>query len=107
MKLASMASVGAVAILIGAGAARAGDGGIALGSPVPAAVAKTKMKNVDGKLVSIADVTGKAGTLVVFTCNHCPFAKDWEQRIVELANGYAAKGIGVVLVNANDPTDHP
>ena len=39
------------------------------------AVAKTKMKNVDGKTLSIADVTGKAGTLVVFTCNHCPFAK--------------------------------
>jgi thiol-disulfide isomerase/thioredoxin len=106
MKLASMASVGAVAILIGAGTARAGDSGIALGSSVPAAVAKTKMKNVDGKLVSIAEVTGKAGTLVIFTCNHCPFAKAWEQRIVELGNAYAAKGIGVVLVNANDPAMH-
>ena len=42
---------------------------------------------------------------MVFTCNHCPFAKDWEQRIVELANTYAGKGIGVVLVNANDPDD--
>jgi peroxiredoxin len=106
MKLASMASVGAVAILVGAGAARAGDG-IAIGSPVPAAAAKTKMKNVDGKLVSIADVSGKTGTLVVFTCNHCPFAKDWEQRIVELGNSYAGRGIGVVLVNANDPAMHP
>jgi glutathione peroxidase-family protein len=73
---------------------------------VPAAVAKTKMKNVDGKMLSITDVTGKAGTLVVFTCNHCPFAKDWEQRIVELANTYSGLGIGVVLVNANDPATH-
>ena len=64
------------------------------------------MKNVDGKMVSIADVTGKAGTLVVFTCNHCPFAKAWEQRIVELANSYIGKGVGVMLVNANDPTTH-
>ena len=107
MKLASMVS--AIAILTGAAAvATAGEstGGLALGTKVPAAVAKTKMKNVDGKMLSITDVTGKAGTLVVFTCNHCPFAKDWEQRIVELGNTYAAKGIGVILVNANDPKMH-
>src|SRR6185436_2601497 len=107
MKLASMVS--AIAILTGAAAtAGAGEstGGLPIGSKVPAAVAKTKMKNVDGKMVSITDVTGKAGTLVIFTCNHCPFAKDWEQRIVELANTYSGKGVGVVLVNANDPTSH-
>ena len=106
MKLASILL--GIAILTGAGGARAGEstGGLALGSKVPAAVAKTKMKSVDGKLVSIADVTGKSGTLVIFTCNHCPFAKDWEQRIVELANTYSGKGIGVVLVNANDPSTH-
>jgi thiol-disulfide isomerase/thioredoxin len=99
----------AVAVLIAVGAARAGEstGGLALGSKVPASVAKTKMKNVDGKMLSIADLTGKAGTLVVFTCNHCPFAKAWEERIVELGNTYAGKGIGVVLVNANDPGMHP
>jgi len=99
------------ALAIGTGAAAVGwagesTGGLALGSKVPATVAKTKMKNVDGKMLSLADVSGKAGTLVVFTCNHCPFAKDWEQRIVELGNGYVSKGIGVVLVNANDPTEH-
>jgi len=81
-------------------------GGLAPGAKVPAAVAKTKMKNVDGKMLSITDVAGKSGTLVIFTCNHCPFAKDWEQRIVELANTYAGKGIGVMLVNANDPATH-
>jgi len=107
MKLASMVS--AIAIVSGAAAAvLAGEstGGITIGSKVPAAVAKTKMKNVDGKMLSITDVTGKAGTLVIFTCNHCPFAKAWEQRIVELANNYSGKGVGVMLVNANDPTTH-
>jgi peroxiredoxin len=105
-----MFSAIAIAIATGAVAAAAwageSTGGIAIGSKVPAAVAKTKMKNVDGKMLSITDVTGKAGTLVVFTCNHCPFAKDWEQRIVELANTYSGKGVGVVLVNANDPKTH-
>ena len=108
MKLASMVS--AIAIVSGAAVAvSAGEstGGIAIGTKVPAAVAKTKMKNVDGKMLSISDVTGKAGTLVIFTCNHCPFAKAWEQRIVELANSYSGKGVGVMLVNANDPTTHP
>jgi peroxiredoxin len=87
-----------------AGARAEGAGALALGSKAP--LATTKMKNVDGKMLAIADVTGKAGTLVVFTCNHCPFAKAWEERIVELANTYSKKGIGVILVNANDPTKY-
>jgi hypothetical protein len=106
MKLVSLVAVAIVAGAAGAWAAES-KGGLALGTKAPDAAAKTKMKNVDGKMLSIADVAGKSGTLVVFTCNHCPFAKDWEQRIVELANTYAGKGIGVVLVNANDPTTHP
>jgi thiol-disulfide isomerase/thioredoxin len=111
MKLVRLISAFAFATAVAAGAAvaLAGDstGGLALGTKVPASVAKTKMKNVDGKMLSIADVAGKSGTLVIFTCNHCPFAKAWEERIVDLGNSYAAKGIGVVLVNANDPTTHP
>ena len=79
-------------------------GPLALGTKIPAA--DTKMKNVDGKMLSIADVKGKAGTLVIFTCNHCPFARAWEERIVELGNGYSKRGVGVILINANDPTRH-
>jgi peroxiredoxin len=76
---------------------------LALGSTAP--LATTKLKNpADGKTVTIADAKGPKGTLVVFTCNNCPFAKAWEQRIVELANGYSKKGIGVLLVNSNDPS---
>jgi peroxiredoxin len=78
-----------------------------VGSPAPSASLSTKMKNVDGKSVSIADVSGKAGTLVVFTCNHCPFARGWEHRIAELASTYSKKGVGVILINANDPAKYP
>lgn len=75
---------------------------LGLGEKAPQA--SLKMKNVDGKELSITDVgAGKKGTLVVFTCNHCPYAKAWEQRIVELGNTYAKQGVGVVLVNPNDP----
>jgi hypothetical protein len=77
---------------------------LALGAKAP--LSTTKMKNVDGKMLSIADIAGKAGTLVIFTCNHCPFAKGWEQRIAELGATYSKKGIGVILINANDPAMH-
>jgi peroxiredoxin len=78
---------------------------LVIGSTAP--MTDAKMKNVDGKDVSIADVRGAAGTLVVFTCNHCPFAKAWESRIVALGNTYRAKGVGVIAVNANDPSVAP
>jgi len=81
-------------------------GPLTVGTPVP--LASQKMKSaLDGKSVSIADVAGKAGTLVIFTCNHCPFARGWERRIAELGNTYAKKGVGVILVNANDPAKYP
>lgn len=66
--------------------------------------ADLKMKNVDDASVALTDVKGDKGTLVVFTCNHCPWAKAWEGRITALGNAYRAKGVGVVAVNPNDPT---
>jgi peroxiredoxin len=87
-----------------AGAAHAGEAQpLALGAKAP--LADAKLKNAtDGKEISLAQAAGKKGTLVVFTCNNCPFAKAWEERIVELGNTYAKKGIGVVLINSNSPS---
>ena len=79
-------------------------GTLAIGGAIP--MADVKMKNVDGKELSLGEVKKPAGTLVIFTCNHCPFAKAWATRIVDLGNAYAAKGIGVVAVNANDPKQY-
>jgi peroxiredoxin len=76
-------------------------GPLPIGASMP--MADVKMKNVDGTDQTLAAVKKPAGTLVVFTCNHCPFAKRWESRIVDLGNAYASKGIGVIAVNANDP----
>ena len=74
---------------------------LALGAIAP--LADVKMMNVDGKQVSLAEVRGRKGTLVVFTCNACPWAKAWHSRIVELGNKSAKRGIGVIAVNPNDP----
>lgn len=65
-----------------------------------------KMRNVDGRQLSIADIAGSKGTLVIFTCNHCPWAKAWETRIAALGNTYRQRGIGVIAINANDPAAH-
>jgi peroxiredoxin len=73
-----------------------------LGDKAP--MTDVKMKNVGGKDVSIADVVGKNGTLVVFSCNHCPFAKAWESRMVEIGNACLKQGVGAITINSNDPT---
>jgi peroxiredoxin len=88
--------------VLATGAAQA-QGPLALGTKAP--MADSKLKNViDGKEVSLAQTAaGKKGSLVVFTCNGCPYAKAWEERIVELGNTYAKKGIGVLLINSNSP----
>lgn len=97
----SFSSLPAVILMTLSAAATAGEP-LALGASAPMADAKLK-DAATGKDVSIAGVKGSKGTLVVFTCNGCPFAKAWEERIVTLGNTYGKKGIGVLLVNANDP----
>ncbi len=75
--------------------------GLVLGALAP--MSDVKMKAVDGKELAIDDIRGKKGTLVMFSCNACPWAKAWEKRIVEIGNTYPKKGIGVVVINSNDP----
>ncbi len=60
------------------------------------------LKNVDGKIVSLSDYSDQKGVIVIFTCNPCPFAKAYEQRIIQLHNDYAVKGYPVVAINPND-----
>jgi peroxiredoxin len=66
-----------------------------------------KLKNIDGKMVSLADNKAAKGYIVVFTCNTCPFAKAYESRIVDLNTKYAPKGYPVVAINPNDPAVAP
>ena len=66
-----------------------------------------KLKNVDGKMISLAEYKDAQGFIVTFTCNHCPFSKAYEDRIIGLHNKYAAKGYPVVAINSNDKTIAP
>ena len=72
-------------------------------------VADFTLKNtVTGKPVSLYNLPGASkGVIVMFTCNHCPFAKKYEQRIMDLDKKYAAKGFPVLAISPNDPTVAP
>jgi len=60
-----------------------------------------KLKNVDGTTFSLEDIKDAKGYVVVFTCNVCPFAKMYEDRLIALHNKYAPQGYSVVAINAN------
>lgn len=62
-----------------------------------------KLKNVDGKLVSLSDYKEAQGFVVIFTCNHCPFSVAYEDRINALNKKYASQGYPVIAINPNDP----
>ena len=53
-----------------------------------------RLKNINGKQVSLTDYNydDAKGFIVIFTCNHCPYAKAYEQRIIDLDKKYAEKG---------------
>lgn len=65
------------------------------------------LKNVDGNMVSLADVKGENGTLVMFICNHCPYVKSVLDRIIRDSIDLQELGIGVVAINGNDAADYP
>ena len=65
------------------------------------------LKNVDGKNVSLKDMKNAKGYIVIFTCNHCPYAVAYEDRIIALDKKYSKKGYPVVAINPNNPVKQP
>ncbi|RYF98733.1 MAG: thioredoxin family protein [Chitinophagaceae bacterium] len=65
------------------------------------------LKNIDGKNVSLADYKDAKGYIVVFTCNTCPYAVAYQDRVLALNKEYAAKGYPVIAINTNDPVASP
>jgi peroxiredoxin len=60
------------------------------------------LKNVNGKIISLGEYKSAKGYVVVFTCNTCPVAQAYEQRVVDLNTQFAPKGYPVIAINAND-----
>jgi peroxiredoxin len=66
-------------------------------------VANFSLKNVDGSHVSLSDYQDEKGVIVIFTCNHCPYAQAWEDRIIQIDRQFDPKGYPVVAIQPNDP----
>jgi peroxiredoxin len=62
-----------------------------------------KLKNTDGKLVSLSDYPNAKGFTIIFTCNHCPYAKAYQDRIIAIDKKYKTKGYPVIAISSNDP----
>lgn len=62
-----------------------------------------RLKNVDGKMVSLSDYGKAKGFIVIFSCNHCPYVKAYEDRMIDLHKKYEPKGFPVIAINSNDP----
>ncbi|NND09435.1 MAG: thioredoxin family protein [Saprospiraceae bacterium] len=70
-------------------------------------VADFELKGVDDKMISLSDYMGDGGLILVFTCNTCPYAQLYEDRLIELHQTFAERGFPVLAVNPNDPISKP
>jgi len=72
---------------------------LAVGSPAP----DFSLPGVDGKIHRLADYAASPVLVVVFTCNHCPIAQMYEERIQQLETDYSHRGLAIVAIQPNDP----
>ena len=62
---------------------------------------------ISDKVLSLADVKGEKGTVIMFICNHCPYVVHVNPELIKLANDYLLKGIGFVGISSNDVRNYP
>ena len=77
---------------------------LALGTPAPEF---KLLDTVTGHLVSLEEVKGVKGTVIMFICNHCPFVIHVNEQLVTLAKDYQKKGIEFVAISSNDVVNYP
>lgn len=65
------------------------------------------LPGTDGKTHSLAALRGAKATIVVFTCNHCPYVVLNEDRLADVCRDYAARGVGMAEINSNDAAAYP
>jgi peroxiredoxin len=75
---------------------------IAIGAQAP----EFQLPDTDGGKWSASD-SGAPATVVVFTCNHCPYALAWHDRLADAARDYADRGVRFLAINANDAERYP
>ena len=66
-----------------------------------------ELEDTDGDIHSLSEGNGWPATVVVFTCNHCPYALAWHERILDAARDYHEAGVRFLAVNPNDAERYP
>lgn len=74
-----------------------------LGAAAPA----FDLPGVDGKRHSLGSFKSQRLLVIVFTCNHCPYAQAWEDRLIAIQRDYGPKGVQLVAINANETKNYP
>ncbi len=59
------------------------------------------LNDISGNQITLNEIKGKNGTLIIFSCNTCPWVIKWEDRYIEIANSYLKRGIGMIAINSN------
>lgn len=77
--------------------------GVEIDTPAPT----FSLPATDGKTYSLDSFKDAKVLVIVFTCNHCPYAKASEDRLIEIQKGYAKRGVQIVLINPNDDAAYP
>jgi peroxiredoxin len=75
--------------------------------PLGTVAPEFKLPDTTGKQVALGDLADKAGLLVMFICNHCPFVKHVRSELARLGRDYLPRGIGIVAINSNDVANYP
>jgi thiol-disulfide isomerase/thioredoxin len=70
--------------------------------PIGAVAPAFSLKGVDGKIYSLASFKNSPVLVIVFTCNHCPTAQAYEDRLIQLKKDYGGKGVAIVAIMPND-----
>jgi peroxiredoxin len=65
------------------------------------------LPGVDGRTYSIESFRDAKLLVVIFTCNHCPYAQALEQRFIDVQRDYSAKAVRICAINSNDDKKYP
>ena len=78
-------------------------GGLGIGDVAP----DFELPDTEGALHALSDADGAAAQAVIFTCNHCPYALAWHDRLMAVGRDYAGRGVRFLAVNPNDAERYP
>lgn len=76
------------------------------GTPLGQVAPDFELPDTDGNLVKLSG-TGANAVVVYFTCNHCPYAIGWHQRMLDVAVDYEPRGVRIIAINSNDSSKYP